>query len=133
MVLREVLREYSDNIQRITRAPWQSLPSTLMIHLAGLEFPSSLRDLQIEAMLAMCGVVQKSVSFQGAWQAILRATESDVAMLWPWLPWHDGTSPLPWRITSQTPPLSYQVVALATPGRRCSQAPGRVGACSRAS
>lgn len=51
---RNVLGDYNQNVQRITRAPWQSIPSTLMFNLASMGFPLRVRDLRVEGRLAMC-------------------------------------------------------------------------------
>lgn len=80
------------DIKRVTRAPWQSLPSILMLNLRPSELSMCVRDLLVEGRLAMNRAVRGSACFQVAWQDMSRATESGEAMLWPWRPRHDATS-----------------------------------------
>lgn len=47
----DVLADYSNSIQRITRAPRQSIPSSLTLNLSALGFPMCVRDLRVERRL----------------------------------------------------------------------------------
>lgn len=49
---RRLLQDHS--IQKVTRAPWQSIPITLTLNLPPWGFPMSDRDLLVEGQLAMC-------------------------------------------------------------------------------
>lgn len=82
---RDIIRRYEADMQRITKAPWQSIPAT-----GGL--PGGVRDLRAEGLLAKARVVRDIVCFEGIEASIHAAADSNAALLWPWRPRHRTTT-----------------------------------------
>lgn len=71
-----VLKSYVLDIQRITRAPWQALPSAPLRNLYALGFPGSVRDLQVEGQPALCLAALGNPDFDNVLPEIHRSADS---------------------------------------------------------
>lgn len=81
-------RAYTRACQRITRAPYMSLPPVVMDNLTAYNMPLEIRDLDTLATAAKAGVLWRRAVWGEVDRSIRIATASDDATLNPHRLWH---------------------------------------------
>lgn len=79
-------------MKRITKAPWQSIPGTVLYSVLSVGFREGIRDLRAEGFLAKARGVRDSIGFEEIKASIHEVVDSDAALLWPWRQWHRNRS-----------------------------------------